>query len=142
MAHSNLINFINEEIFFSNYITYKKKYISTVVWVLVSICDNLPRCQLFISFCFLSPEMWFLNVLQAFSIFQTLNLPQEPKDSRSSSDSSTKGTDHLHRIHYISKDRQIEPRQPTFDTLKGEKGKNNYIFWNYKGNSNINFLPN
>ncbi|KAI4471452.1 sprouty-related evh1 domain-containing protein family member [Holotrichia oblita] len=57
-------------------------------------------------------------------VFMTLNLPQEPKDSRSSSDSSTKGTDHLHRIHYISKDRQIEPRQPTFDTLKGEKGEN------------------
>lgn len=61
-------------------------------------------------------------------LFQTLNLPQEAKDSRSSSDSSGKGTEHLHRITpitYISS-KSLEPRQLTYDPIKGEKSKSKW----------------
>lgn len=64
-------------------------------------------------------------------LFQTLDLPQDPKDSRSSSDSSTKGTEHLHRITYIGRDKPIESRQLTYDINKGGKGKSLYSN-NYK----------
>uniref|UniRef100_A0A1Y1MM73 WH1 domain-containing protein n=2 Tax=Photinus pyralis TaxID=7054 RepID=A0A1Y1MM73_PHOPY len=47
-------------------------------------------------------------------VFMTLNLPQEPKDSRSSSDSSNKG-EHMHRMHYIGREKALEPRPPTYD---------------------------
>jgi sprouty-related EVH1 domain-containing protein len=57
-------------------------------------------------------------------VFMTLNLPHEPKDSRSSSDSSSKGTEHLQRVNYIGRDKPLEPRQPTYDPIKGDKGEN------------------
>lgn len=52
-------------------------------------------------------------------LFQTLNLPQEKKDSRSSSDSSTKGVQDVHKTLFIGRDRPLEPRQPTYDPIKG-----------------------
>ncbi|KAK4873189.1 hypothetical protein RN001_015218 [Aquatica leii] len=66
-------------------------------------------------------------------VFMTLNLPQEPKDSRSSSDSSNKG-EHMHRMHYIGRDKPLEPRPPTYDP-KGDSytyvqltAKHEYIY--------------
>ncbi|XP_071055373.1 sprouty-related, EVH1 domain-containing protein 2 isoform X2 [Onthophagus taurus] len=58
-------------------------------------------------------------------VFMTLNLPQEPKDSRSSSDSSTKATDHLHKIHYLPRDRAGDQR--VFEPLKDKVENYSYV---------------
>ncbi|XP_067006957.2 sprouty-related, EVH1 domain-containing protein 2 [Anabrus simplex] len=74
-------------------------------------------------------------------VFMTLNLPVERGDSRSSSDSSTRGgggssrhatppadSHHLHRIHYIRRDKTGSERDPSPEGKRDGSEKENYSY--------------